>query len=145
MLFKSTELLAFVILSVLTTSLGQFATTCNSPSGTISSGAGNCSAFTTLVCDSIAPPSAPGTPTAFKLPAQGTAARCFSLADGLGRTCAFTVANTKTVGPSTFPDNAKCKAAFKNVTSKCDFGGRSVIGTDGFTVKLDFNFATCFT
>ncbi|KAJ7286876.1 hypothetical protein C8J57DRAFT_1282240 [Mycena rebaudengoi] len=141
MLFKSTDLLAFVVLSVLTTTLGQFTTSCNSPGGTISSGAGNCSAFTNQMCDSVAQSSL----VAHKLAAKDTTVRCFTLADGLGRKCQFTVANTKTADTGTIPNNANCKSAFTAVTNACDFGGRSVIVSDDFTVKLDFNFGTCFS
>ncbi|KAJ7098465.1 hypothetical protein C8R43DRAFT_1168165 [Mycena crocata] len=141
MFFKSTTLLAFTALSVMTACLGQFTTSCNSPGGTISSGAGNCSAFTAQLCDSVAQASL----VAHKIAAKDTTARCFSLSDGLGRKCQFTVANTKTADSGTIPNNANCKAAFTDVTNKCDFGGKSLIASDDFTVKLDFNFGACFS
>ncbi|KAJ7486477.1 hypothetical protein FB451DRAFT_1553829 [Mycena latifolia] len=141
MLFKSSNLLAVVALSVMTTCLGQLTTTCNSPGGTDSSGAGNCSVFTTQMCDSVAQ----GTLVADQLAAKDTTVRCFALTNGDTRTCQFTVANTKTADTGTIPNDANCKTAFTDVTNKCDFGGKSLIAADDFTVKLDFNFGACFS
>ncbi|KAJ7584706.1 hypothetical protein C8J56DRAFT_1027869 [Mycena floridula] len=140
MLFKPSDLLAVVVLSVITASFAQFTTTCNSPSGTISSGAGNCSAFITQLCDSVAQP----TLVADQIAAHDMSVRCFTLNDGLGRKCQFSVQNTKTADTGTIPNDANCKTALTSVTNSCDFGGKTVIVSDSFTVKLDFNFGACF-
>ncbi|KAJ6572119.1 hypothetical protein B0H19DRAFT_1256028 [Mycena capillaripes] len=140
-MFKSTAVTGLVALSVITMGWSQtFTPVCSAgPQGANgSSGAGNCTAFTTQFCDSISQPV-----VADQLAAHNTITRCFLLANGDGRKCEFVIANNKTADTGTIPNDANCKSAFNAVTSNCDFGGSCPITIDTMSVELNFHVGGC--
>ncbi|KAJ7831157.1 hypothetical protein B0H13DRAFT_1915574 [Mycena leptocephala] len=146
MLFKSSTFLSFVALSVLTSCTNQLVSTCfSAPSNPNSaSGSGNCTRFISAFCNAEA--QSVFSPDA--LFSRDMASRCFSVNDGLNRSCHFNVVNTKspeTVG--TIPDNTNCKAGLSNLFTSphfCDFDGKTAVASVNMIVSMAMGPSACF-